>query len=80
MASILKNRFLSGTSHELRTAINGVTSASYMLQSQQHLQEQEEQFRILKYCADHMINIVNEILDFDKIVAGKLELYPRVLI
>ena len=25
-----------------------------------------------------MINIVNEILDFDKIVAGKLELYPRV--
>lgn len=78
MASIMKNRFLSGTSHELRTAINGVTSASYMLQSQQHSREQEEQFRILKYCSDHMINIVNEILDFDKIVAGKLELYPRV--
>lgn len=78
MMNLMKNRFLSGTSHELRTAINGVTSASYMLQTHQHMKEQEEQFRVLKYCSDHMINIVNEILDFDKIVAGKLELYPRV--
>ena len=78
MQNLLKNRFLSGTSHELRTAINGVTSAVYMMQSQAVNGSHDQHFRVLKYCSDHMINIVNEILDYDKIESGKLELYPRV--
>ena len=77
-SNLMKNRFLAGTSHELRTALNGVTSAAYMLQAEEHFKTQEEHFKVLQYCSDHMINIVNEILDYDRIESGKLELNPRV--
>ncbi|HVV55310.1 MAG TPA: ATP-binding protein, partial [Mucilaginibacter sp.] len=37
---------------------------------------QDEYFQILKYCSDHMLHQVNNILDFNKIEAGKLEIHP----
>lgn len=74
----MKGMFLSGTSHELRTSLNGITGTTHLLESEQHLPEQENHFAILKYCAEHMLNIVNEILDLDKIESGKFELHPGV--
>lgn len=76
--NIIKNRFLSGTSHELRTALNGIAGAAYMLRQEKHLPQQEQHFDILSYCSDHMLNIVNEILDLEKIEAGRLELHPEI--
>ncbi len=38
--------------------------------------KQEEYIQILQYCSDHMLQQVNDILDFNKIEAGKLELHP----
>ncbi|MBS1597537.1 MAG: response regulator [Bacteroidetes bacterium] len=74
VASQAKSRFLSNMSHELRTPLNGIIGASNLLLQETHLQEQISHLEILKYSSEHMMMLINEILDFNKIEAGKLEL------
>lgn len=69
-----RTRFLSTMGHELRTPLNGVIGAVNLLKEEKYLSEENEYFRILKYCSVHMLNLVNDILDFNKIEAGKLEI------
>ncbi|MGI4022096.1 MAG: ATP-binding response regulator [Janthinobacterium lividum] len=69
-----RTRFLSTMGHELRTPLNGVLGAVNLLKEEKYLSEDNEYFRILKYCSVHMLNLVNDILDFNKIEAGKLEI------
>ena len=77
-SNMLKGRLLSGTSHELRTALNGIAGTTHLLQTEEHLAGQEKYFDILNYCSSHILNIVNEILDLDKVESGRLELHPRL--
>lgn len=70
-----RTRFLSTMGHELRTPLNGVLGAVNLLKEEKYLTEENEYFRILKYCSKHMLNLVNDILDFNKIEAGKLEIH-----
>ncbi|RYE34960.1 MAG: response regulator [Sphingobacteriaceae bacterium] len=70
-----RTRFLSTMGHELRTPLNGVLGAVNLLKEEKILAEDNEYFRILKYCSVHMLNLVNDILDFNKIEAGKLEIH-----
>ncbi len=69
-----RTRFLSTMGHELRTPLNGVLGAVNLLKEEKYLTDDNEYFRILKYCSVHMLNLVNDILDFNKIEAGKLEI------
>jgi len=71
-----RTRFLSTMGHELRTPLNGIIGVSGLLQKDAMLPEQREYFDVLRYCSDHMLNLVNDILDFNKIEAGKFELHP----
>ena len=77
-ASDAKGKFLASMSHEMRTPLNGVLG---MLQLAMEL---ELLPRALQYCqnammsAQHLMNLVNDILDISKIEAGKLELEQRV--
>ncbi len=73
-ASRAKARFLSNMSHELRTPLNGVIGITNILLSEQYLESQKEQLDLLKYSSDHMMSLVNDILDYNKIEAGKIEL------
>lgn len=73
-ASRAKARFLSNMSHELRTPLNGVIGITNILLSEQYLDSQKEQLDLLKYSSDHMMSLVNDILDYNKIEAGKIEL------
>src|ERR1700743_1121058 len=73
-ASKAKSRFLSNMSHELRTPLNGIIGASNLLMQEQFLPEQESHLAILKYSSEHMMVLINEILDFNKIEAGRFEL------
>lgn len=77
-SNFLKGRLLSGTSHELRTSLNGISGTTHLLETEEHLPHQEKHFNILKYCSSHMLNLVNEILDLDKVESGRLELHPRL--
>ena len=71
-----RSQFLSHMGHELRTPLNGIIGATNLLNKKTILQEQQEEFIILKYCSTHMLDLINNILDYNKIEAGKLELHP----
>ncbi|HEX8333784.1 MAG TPA: ATP-binding protein [Segetibacter sp.] len=71
-----KSRFLSCMGHELRTPLNGIIGATNLLKKEHSLPEQREYLDIQKYCSDHMLGLVNDILDYNKIEAGKLQLHP----
>jgi len=73
-AAKIKSRFLSNMSHELRTPLNGIIGASNLLLYENYLEGQKPQLDILKYSSEHMMMLINDILDYNKIEAGKLEL------
>lgn len=73
-AAKVKTRFLSNMSHELRTPLNGIIGASNLLLQEEHLPSQQPHLDILKYSSEHMMVLINDILDYNKIDAGKLEL------
>ena len=77
IASNTKSRFLSNMSHELRTPLNGIIGASNLLLQEDHLPEQKSSLDILKFSSEHMMVLINDILDYHKIEAGKLELVER---
>lgn len=77
VASITKSRFLSNMSHELRTPLNGIIGASNLLLQENYLAHQKPNLDVLKYSSDHMMVLINDILDYHKIEAGKLELEVR---
>ena len=77
-ANETKSRFLASTSHELRTPLNAIIGYSEMLQEQVAEDGHED------YAADlgkihsagqHLLAVINDILDLSKIEAGKMELY-----
>ena len=73
-AAKIKSRFLSNMSHELRTPLNGIIGASNLLLHENYLEGQKPQLDILKFSSEHMMLLINDILDYNKIEAGKLEL------
>jgi signal transduction histidine kinase len=72
--SIAKSRFLSNMSHELRTPLNGIIGATNLLLQETSLPDQRENFEVLKYSSEHMLSLVNDILDYNKLEADKMEL------
>ena len=71
-ASRQKSEFLANMSHELRTPMSGVISMSELLLTTPLAEEQQDYTRIIHHSAQALLNILNEILDFSKIDAGKL--------
>lgn len=70
-----RQQFLSQMGHELRTPMNGILGATNLLSKQNMMPLQAEYFNILKYCSNHMLELINNILDYNKIEAGKLDLH-----
>jgi len=71
-----RTQFLATMGHELRTPLNGIIGVINLMKQQQRDAQQEEYYQVLKYCSDHMLQQVNNILDFNKIEADKLEIHP----
>jgi PAS domain S-box-containing protein len=76
-ADKLKSIFLSSMSHELRTPLNSIIGFTGILL--QGLagdlnEEQKKQLGIIKKSSQHLLSLINDILDISKIEAGKLEL------
>ncbi|MFM2145852.1 MAG: hypothetical protein RL732_688 [Bacteroidota bacterium] len=71
----VKSRFLSNMSHELRTPLNGIIGATHLLLQEEHSGLQQPHLETLQYSAEHMMKLVNDILDFNKMEAGKMELH-----
>ena len=73
-ANNAKARFLSNMSHELRTPLNGIIGITRIVQDEECLPEQITNFKTLQDLSEHTLQIVNNILDFAKIEAGKASL------
>ena len=75
-ANQAKSAFISQMSHELRTPLNGILGYAQLLRrSPQPLTEQQRDgLEVIERSGEHLLNLVNDLLDLAKIEAGKLEL------
>ncbi len=70
-----KIRFLTNMSHEIRTPLNGIIGHAQMLVSDPEFPlHQHEKLEVIRNSGEHLLTIINDILDISKIEAGKLEL------
>ncbi|MBL0355366.1 MAG: ATPase [Chitinophagaceae bacterium] len=67
-----KSEFLSTMSHEIRTPLNSVIGMSNLMLRNNPRPDQKEQLDVLQFSARNLLNIVNDILDYNKIEAGKI--------
>lgn len=74
VADRLKTQFLNTTSHELRTPISSILGyLDLILDNHAESQEEERQFASeARQCADHLLHLINDILDVSRIEAGEL--------
>ena len=79
-ASRMKSEFLANMSHELRTPLNGIIGFSELLVDEKvgSLNAKQKEFLgdILK-SGEHLLQLINDVLDLSKVEAGKMELYPE---
>lgn len=75
-ASRLKSEFLANMSHELRTPMNGIIGMTELALDTPLTAEQSEYLKVVRSSADSLLAILNDVLDFSKIDAGKLTLSP----
>jgi len=76
-ASLAKDRFLASMSHELRTPLNaiiGFTGTLLMKLPGPLTADQEKQLATIKSSAQHLLSLINDLLDVAKIDSGKVEL------
>lgn len=71
-----KSEFLSIMSHEIRTPLNGVIGMAHALMKKRPGENQKKELDVMLFSAKNLLSIVNDILDFNKIEAGKIQFDP----
>jgi signal transduction histidine kinase/CheY-like chemotaxis protein len=73
-----KSAFLAQMSHELRTPLNAIVGFTHILQRDPALTERHTRaLKIIQDSGQHLLTLINDILDLARIDAAKLELYPH---
>ncbi len=73
-ASLAKSAFLSNMSHEIRTPMNAIFGMSHLLQKTALDARQHDYVDKLQQAGEHLLRIINDVLDLSKIESGKLSI------
>ncbi|WP_434514926.1 response regulator [Dechloromonas sp. ARDL1] len=73
-ANLAKSAFLANMSHEIRTPMNAIVGLAHLLKRDELAPRQADRLDKLMASADHLLSIINDVLDISKIESGKLVL------
>ncbi|MEG4969979.1 response regulator [Microcoleus sp. B6-A1] len=77
-ANKAKSTFLANMSHELRTPLNSILGFAQIMEPSPNLTvENRENMRIIRRSGEHLLSLINEVLDLSKIEAGQMTLDPK---
>jgi len=78
-ASTAKSNFLAHMSHELRTPLNGILGYAQLLERDETLGERQlESVSVIERSGEHLLTLINDLLDLAKIEAGRLDLHTSL--
>lgn len=69
-----KSEFLSTMSHEIRTPLNAVIGYAHLLLAENPRDDQRDHLETLQFASENLLALINDILDYSKIEAGRIEL------
>ncbi|MBM3944373.1 MAG: PAS domain S-box protein, partial [SAR202 cluster bacterium] len=76
-ANRAKSDFLSRMSHELRTPLNSIMGFTQLLEFEDLTQSQKESLAYVSKAGNHLLNLINEVLDITRIEAGRMQFSPE---
>ena len=79
-ASDAKSQFLASMSHEIRTPMHGVLATVDLLRTTDLDAEQRELVGVVDSSATNLVSIINDILDLQKVEAGRIDLVDRAVL
>jgi PAS domain S-box-containing protein len=78
-ATEAKSQFLANMSHEIRTPMNGVLGVLHLLEKEPLTEDGQELLEEAQGCGQMLAQLLNDVIDFSRIEAGRLELSPEPL-
>lgn len=76
-SSFARDRFLATMSHEMRNPLNVITGITHLLMEQSPRPDQVDALRTLQFSANELVVFINDVLNYSKIEAGKLDMQGR---
>jgi signal transduction histidine kinase/ActR/RegA family two-component response regulator len=72
-----KSRFVATMSHEMRTPLHGILGLTRQLRAREIDPQRQRQLDLIKGSGEHLVSVINDVLDFSSIEAGKLPIQPQ---
>jgi signal transduction histidine kinase/CheY-like chemotaxis protein len=77
LANRAKSEFLANMSHELRTPLNAILGFTQLMNRETSLtKKQQENLGIINRSGEHLLSLINDVLDLAKIESGQMNIYP----